>query len=106
LLQIRLGRKYGFNFDENKTQKIGVLREHFKKKKGAEPKTGIVKKRNFKKKKKGIGNKEIKEDEDDKKENKKLSVKKNFEEDLKLRKNNSKVSLKSGSFIGRKRKGK
>ena len=106
LLQIRLGRKYGFNFDENKTQKIGVLREHVKKTKEAEPKTGIVKKRNFKKKKKGIGNKEIKEDEDDKKENKKLSVKKKFEEDLKLRKSNSKVSLKSGSFIGRKRKGK
>ena len=26
LLQIRLGRKFGFNFDENKNEKIGKLR--------------------------------------------------------------------------------
>ena len=33
LLQIRLGRKCGFNFDENKNEKIGVLRSHVDSKK-------------------------------------------------------------------------
>ena len=31
LLQIRLGRKSGFNFDDNKNKKIGTLREHVEK---------------------------------------------------------------------------
>ena len=33
LLQIRLGRKCGFNFDENKNEKIGTLRSYVEKKK-------------------------------------------------------------------------
>ena len=33
LLQIRLGRKCGFNFDENKNEKIGKLRSHVESKK-------------------------------------------------------------------------
>ena len=31
LLQLRLGRKYGFNFNQNKTKKVGVLRAFVKK---------------------------------------------------------------------------
>ncbi len=108
LLQIRLGRKYGFNFDEKKTEKIGVLREHVKKTK--ENETGVrVQKRVVKKKKKGIGNKEVNKviKEDDKKENKKLNIKHNFMEDLGMEKMNSKASYKSySSLLGRKRKSK
>ena len=108
LLQIRLGRKYGFNFDEKKTEKIGVLREHVKKTK--ENETGVrVQKRVVKKKKKGIGNKEANKviKEDDKKENKKLNIKHNFMEDLGMEKMNSKASYKSySSLLGRKRKAK
>ena len=54
LLQIRLGRKYGFNFNENKYKKIGVLRESVKTAKETEP--GIIKKKINKGKKKGIEN--------------------------------------------------
>ena len=49
LLQIRLGRKYGFNFNENKYKKIGELRDFVKDIKEREP--GIVKKRERKGKK-------------------------------------------------------
>ena len=49
LLQIRLGRKYGFNFNENKYKKIGELRDFVKDIKERE--TGIVKKRELKEKK-------------------------------------------------------
>ena len=31
LLQLRLGRKYGFNFNQNKTKKVGILRAFVKK---------------------------------------------------------------------------
>ena len=54
LLQIRLGRKYGFNFNENKYKKIGVLRESVKTSKETEP--GIIKKKINKGKKKGLEN--------------------------------------------------
>jgi hypothetical protein len=54
LLQIRLGRKYGFNFNENKYKKIGVLRESVKTAKETEP--GIIKKKINKGKKKGLEN--------------------------------------------------
>ena len=49
LLQIRLGRKYGFNFNENKYKKIGELRDYVKDNK--EKEAGIVKKREQKGKK-------------------------------------------------------
>ena len=65
LLQIRLGRKYGFNFNENKYKKIGVLREWVKKVKETEP--GIIKKKINKGKNKGAENKK----EDNLKEKKK-----------------------------------
>ena len=57
LLQIRLGRKYGFDFDQNKYKKIGILREFVKNVKEKEP--WIVKKRKLKQKKNSdnIGNK-------------------------------------------------
>jgi len=55
LLQIRLGRKYGFNFNENKYKKIGVLRDQVKKEKEKEP--GFIKKKINKGKKKGAENK-------------------------------------------------
>jgi hypothetical protein len=49
LLQIRLGRKFGFNFNENKYNKIGELRDFVKDIKEGE--SGIVKKRDQKGKK-------------------------------------------------------
>ena len=64
-MQIRLGRKYGFNFNENKYKKIGVLREWVKKVKETEP--GIIKKKINKGKNKGAENKK----EDNLKEKKK-----------------------------------
>ncbi len=48
LLQIRLGRKFGFDFDKFKYQKIGELRDYVKKIKEKEP--GLTKKRETKKK--------------------------------------------------------
>ena len=33
LLQVRFGRKYGFNFNENKNDKVGVLRDYVRKNK-------------------------------------------------------------------------
>lgn len=48
LLQIRFGRKYGFNFNEHKNDKVGVLRDYVRKNK----KTG---KPEQKKKRKGKG---------------------------------------------------
>ena len=64
LLQIRLGRKCGFNFDDNKNQKIGVLRTYVESKK-------IKKESNRRKKKK---TKE--EEKEEKKEEKKEGLKK------------------------------
>ena len=73
LLQIRLGRKYGFNFNENKYKKIGVLRESVKTAKETEP--GIIKKKINKGKKKGAENK--KEDKSkEKKQDKNNEIKK------------------------------
>ena len=73
LLQIRLGRKYGFNFNENKYKKIGVLREYVKRGKEIEPR--IIKKKIFKGKKKGAENK--KEDKSkEKKQDKNNEIKK------------------------------
>ena len=63
LLQIRLGRKCGFNFDDNKNQKIGVLRTYVESKK-------IKKESNRRKKKK------TKEEEKEEKEEKKEGLKK------------------------------
>ena len=115
LLQLRLGRKYGFDFDANKYNKIGVLRDFVKQKKDQEIAQGqkIVKKRNIKKRKK-IKNKNEdkkednkKEDNNIKKENEIIKTKENkFLEDLDLKKNTSKRSIKNINFIGKKRKNK
>ena len=122
LLQIRLGRKYGFDFDQNKYKKIGELREFVKKEKEKEP-IPFKKKRNLKKKKEKKGNKDeieeisneknFSEEKNNEKENGKLMLKeRKFFEDLKLEKNNSKMSIKSNksnranSFIGKKRNAK
>ena len=123
LLQIRLGRKYGFDFDKNKYKKIGELREHVKKEKEKREPIPIKKKRNLKKKKEKKGNKDeieeisneknFSEEKNNEKENGKLMLKeRKFLEDLKLEKNNSKMSIKSNksnranSFIGKKRNAK
>ena len=77
LLQIRLGRKYGFNFNENKYKKIGVLRDCVKKAKEIEP--GNIKKKIYKAKKKLQEKKEkvnIKEEEKKKEKGKNNEVKK------------------------------
>jgi hypothetical protein len=66
LLQIRFGRKYGFDFDENKYQKIGKLRDYVREKKEKEQKP--VQKRKTKKKKK-IKNENENENEDKKNNN-------------------------------------
>lgn len=31
LLQVRFGRKYGFNFNEHKNDKVGILRDYVRK---------------------------------------------------------------------------
>lgn len=49
LLQVRFGRKYGFNFNEHKNDKVGVLRDYVRKNK----KNGKV---DQKKKKRNKGN--------------------------------------------------
>ena len=118
LLQIRLGRKYGFDFDKNKYKKIGELREYVKNEKQKEPAT-TKKKINLKKKKKESGKKEeieeipngnnLLEEKNNKKENDKLILERKFYEDLKMEKNSSKMSIKSNrsnSYIGKKRMSK
>lgn len=40
LLQIRFGKKYNFNFNEHKNDKVGVLRDFVRKNKANEKKTG------------------------------------------------------------------
>ena len=44
LSQLRLGRKYGFNFDENKEENVGVLRDFINGKKKRKIKKKIKKK--------------------------------------------------------------
>ena len=41
LLQLRFGRKYGFNFEEHKNDKVGLLRAYVKKFKKLQTKSGI-----------------------------------------------------------------
>ena len=112
LLQLRLGRNYRFDFDENKYKKIGVLRD-FVKKAYEKDETKVKKKRYNKKSKKNdekkIENIIIKDDnkKDDKKitkENLKEKEIKNTLGDLDLKKSNSKGNSKSISLIGKKRK--
>ena len=112
LLQLRLGRNYRFDFDENKYKKIGVLRD-FVKKAFEKDETKVKKKRYNKKSKKNdekkIENIIIKDDnkKDDKKitkENLKEKEIKNTLGDLDLKKSNSKGNSKSISLIGKKRK--
>jgi hypothetical protein len=88
LLQLRLGRKYGFDFDANKYQKIGVLRDFVKQKKDQEIAQGqkIVKKRNIKKRKK------IKNKNEDKKED-------NKKEDNNIKKENEIIKTKENKFL-------
>ena len=114
LLQIRLGRKYGFDFDKNKYKKIGALRDYVKEIKKKEPK--LIKRRNFKKKAKKkqirINNEEDikiennqKSEKNIKNENVKLNIKNlRSKESLDLEKTNSKGNVKSISLIGKKRK--
>lgn len=52
LLQIRFGRRYGFNFNEHKNDKVGVLRDYVRKNKK------ITTKPDGKRKKKGKGENE------------------------------------------------
>ena len=122
LLQIRMGRKYGFDFDKNKYKKIGVLREFVKKE--MEKDTTIKKqKRIIKNKNKNGKDKEEKKEKEikgksgedkkennqkevNKKENEILIVKQKQFEDLNLNKGNSRGSFKSNNLIGKKRKQK
>ena len=73
LLQIRLGRKYGFNFDENKNEKIGKLRnfvfEENKKLKNNGNKERKPRKKKTKKKKEENNNINININEDNKDSN-------------------------------------
>ena len=43
LLQLRFGKKYGFNFQEHKNDKVGVLRSFVKSKKNESKKAGGAK---------------------------------------------------------------
>ena len=119
LLQIRLGRKYGFDFDKNKYEKIGVLRDYVKKIKEEKPE--LIKKRTTKKK----GKKDKKNTEDQKEENnnniieeeseieskkignKSKNIKKNtLNQNISIKINNSKDNTKEKSVLGKKRKSK
>ena len=112
LLQIRLGRKYGFDFDKNKYKKIGVLRDYVKNIIEREP--NLEKKKIQKKRVK----KDIKEIKENKKEKKKgeLNEKKNnnikcnnslFKDlDLEIDNSKSKEKINDKSFIGKKRQSK
>ncbi len=97
LLQIRLGRKYGFDFDNNKYQKIGILRDFVKeiKKKELLP----VKKREKKKKKKSNNNEEEKED---KKEDNKIGNKNDIKIEVNLEK--STKDKTDNKLLNKKRK--
>ena len=90
LLQIRLGRKCGFNFDENKNEKIGVLRTYVESKK--------IKKEPTKRKKKKIKEeKEEKEEIEEKKEKKELiEPKLNLNIEISSNKSKSLLGLKKG----------
>ena len=106
LLQIRLGRKYGFNFNENKYKKIGELRDFVKDIKNREP--GIVKKRERKGKKldgnKKKNNKNTKENENNEdKPIKKIISGNSLFAGLDLNFDNEE-DKKSKKFIGIKRK--
>ena len=115
LLQIRLGRKYGFNFNENKYKKIGELRDYVKDNK--EKEAGIVKKREQKGKK--LDDKNKKKNKNSKNDKNKASKKeKENKEDKPIKKIIPVNSLFAGldlnldneedkrkdKFIGKKRK--
>ena len=87
LLQIRLGRKCGFNFDENKNEKIGVLRTHVESKK-------IKKEPTKRKKKKSKEEKEEKEAKEEKKEL--IEPKLNLNIEISSNKSKSLLGLKKG----------
>ena len=114
LLQIRLGRKYGFNFNENKYKKIGELRDFVKDIKERE--TGIVKKREQKGKKldgnnknkntkidKNKVNKKEKDNKEDK-PNEKIIPFNSLFAGLDLNLDNEEDKKKQKKFIGKKRK--
>ena len=82
LLQIRLGRKSGFNFDDNKNEKIGVLREYVEKYK--KENENLKEKKPRKKK-----TKKQKPEEENKEEKKNISI------DIDLKKGKSNKSLLS-----------
>ena len=122
LLQIRMGRKYGFDFDKNKYKKIGELREFVKKEmendKTLNRQKRTIKKNNKNGKDKGDKKENIKgKIEEDKKENiqnevikskenkKLINAKINYD-NLDLKKSKSRGSNKSISLIGKKRKAK
>ena len=92
LLQIRLGRKCGFNFDDNKNQKIGVLRTYVESKK-------IKKESNRRKKKKTKG-----EEKEEKKEEKKEGLKKKKKKKNKKKKKKKKKGKKKKKKKKRKKK--
>ena len=111
LLQIRLGRKYGFDFDKNKYEKIGVLREYVKKIKEKKPE--LIKKRGKKDKKNKKDQKEenninINEEESEV-ENKKIgnkskNIKRNtLNQNISKNFNNSKDKTKEKSILGKKK---
>jgi hypothetical protein len=88
LLQIRLGRKHGFDFDKNKYQKIGKLRDYVKEVKMDKPE--LVKKRVSKKKfKNNDDNDKEEEEEEEEKEDNTIGNKKN----IKKRKKKKKIKL-------------
>ena len=86
LLQIRLGRKMGFNFDDNKNEKIGTLRAFVEEKK-KENNINIIKKERKPRKKKTK-----KENKEQKNSNNNLSIEinKNNKSSLSLKRNKSK----------------
>jgi len=43
LLQLRFGKKYGFDFQKNKNEKVGVLRSYVKQQKSKQKTTGGAK---------------------------------------------------------------
>ena len=113
LLQIRLGRKYGFDFNKHKYQKIGKLRDYVKEVKKREP--GLVKKRVSKKKSKNNddNNKEEEEvEEENEKEdntigNKKNNKKRKKKEKMEINKQkSSKNNKEKNTLLNKKRKSK
>ena len=101
LLQIRLGRKTGFNFDDNKNEKIGVLRAHVEEQK--KNSNNVIKEPIKKRKKK----KKAKKEEENEPKNSKtndmslnMSKSKSF---LGLKKNKSSKSVKSFKSFKKKK---